>query len=82
MRRFKSGTLAARGRKNHDDDGPGIVYWYPRKVDGNLLHYTIGVDRYDGFNKLAPSFLKELEKRGYDLTTLEFTIRLKEDENP
>lgn len=46
---------------------------YPRKCDGHLVHgffagYTNGKE-----------FMEELEKRGYDLKTLKFEVKLKEE---
>jgi hypothetical protein len=72
-----------RWRKNPDGDGPDFVHWFPRSCDGHLLHLTFATGRWDSLNKCYfPSFLADLEKRGYDLKTLEFTIRLKEEAKP
>ena len=73
MSKFKSGTLAARWRRNHEGMGSDIVYYFPNKPDGGLLQYALthcplGESRW---------LIDELEKRGYDLQTLEFTIRKK-----
>lgn len=65
--------------------GPGVL-----RGDGNLLHcmlsgkrarLAMGEERIQngGFPVIyEPSFLEELESRGYDLTTLKFSIRKKE----
>ena len=66
MSRFRPGTLAMRWRRSCDGDGPGLALFYPRRADGWLL-----------YNALSTEFTKELERRGYDLTTLRFTIRKK-----
>ena len=44
--------------------------------DGALLHYHFGVRQFDFVTKESrPSLLEELAARGYDLTTLKFSIR-------
>ena len=58
---------------------------YPRSPDGHLVHGIFGCKRlsrdYAGPGAASfafdPSFIDELEKRGYDLTTLRFEVRLK-----
>lgn len=79
---FKFGTLAVRWRKHAEGRGrPGLVFWYPKRPDGWLLHSVMADERYRPSVSgpvFEPSFVKELEARGYDLATLEFTIRLKE----
>jgi hypothetical protein len=71
---FKEGTLACRWRKNLGGCGPDLVFYFPRKPDGHLLHSF--------FNYPAKGekrcLVAELEARGYDITTLQFTIRMKE----
>jgi len=52
------------------------------KRDAALLHYVMGIDHPDPhtkpiFSKMNPSLFKELESRGYDLTTLKFSIMKK-----
>lgn len=54
------------------------------KRDGALLHYMLGSKRMrwrDGVPHFDPSFLEELETRGYDLTTLRFSVRKKQAHN-
>lgn len=72
-------TLRIRWSKREND----VVYQYPgRKADGHLLHHYIASPRprvggaVDGVH-FDPSLLEELEKRGYDLTTLSFSIKKK-----
>ncbi len=50
------------------------------KRDTNLLHYMMATQHPDPqvtpiFSKMKPSLFEELEARGYDLSTLEFTIK-------
>lgn len=45
-------------------------YYYPRKVDGYVLHDFIKTDEFQ-------SLLKELDERGYDTETLRFSIKKK-----
>ena len=72
--RFKPGTLACRMRKNPDGDGPALVYSYDRKPNGGWLAMVFeSID--SGYGR---TFAEELEARGYDLSTLQFTIRRKQ----
>ena len=69
---FKPGTLAVRWRPNHQGEGPGLVYYYPdTPADGHLLHSVF---------RRGETFAQDLEARGYDLTTLQFTIRKKDSD--
>ena len=46
------------------------------KSDNHLLHYAMAVGRWNLLKFRAdPSFLEDLHARGYDLTTLKFSIR-------
>lgn len=52
------------------------------KRDAGLLHYIMANKRPDPFakpifSKMDPSLFEELEARGYDLTTLKFSIMKK-----
>jgi len=51
------------------------------KRDGALLHWLLASPRKDYQHDkgvvFEPSFLEELEARGYDLTTLRFSVRKK-----
>jgi len=58
---------------------PGdVLYEYGdgcSKRDGSLLHSALGVRKFDlATNTSLPSVLEELHRRGYDLTTLKFSI--------
>ena len=78
-RRTKANSLRAFWSKKEKD----IMFYWPSgphtKTDGHFLYgrMSIGPFNYDG--KLDTAFLKELEDRGYDLTTLLFSICKKED---
>lgn len=65
------------------------VIHYPKRCDGALMNYIMGdillwggVDgkRMGWTNYKRFNLLEELDKRGYDLTTLKFEIKLKENE--
>ena len=62
-----------------------FVVKYPRRCDGNLIMNTI-INDILKFNAMNRNFYnkfnlkEELEKRGYDLTTLKFEIKLKEND--
>jgi hypothetical protein len=52
-----------------------VEFHFPRSADGHMLH---GAFSYAKVGRDGESLLKELEARGYDLTTLRFSISLKE----
>ena len=90
-RKWKAGNGATDG--NHLERFIDYVcyYWGPgiSKCDSHLLHNTLsGNDcstNWDAplgsprilWTKYGNSFIKELEERGYDLTTLRFYVRKK-----
>ena len=62
---------------------------YPRRCDGALISHVILSDRL-GYclpsnehkyprNFIIENLVKELESRGYDITTLKFSVDLKEN---
>jgi len=60
-----------------------VMIDYPRSCDGHYVHYMLGCKRYDHdpitkTRKEENSFFEELDKRGYDLTTIKFSIQWKE----
>jgi hypothetical protein len=81
VRKIKPGQLAIYFGKAERGDIPDIVYGWGdgcSKRDGALLHYMIGSKRMQtGIRgvEIDPSLLEELESRGYDLTTLKFSIQ-------
>jgi len=67
-------------------DCPDVIYAWQgdssMKRDSALLHYRLGSQHPDPhaqpiFSKMLPSLLEDLEARGYDLTTLHFSIMKK-----
>jgi hypothetical protein len=89
----RPGELIIRyGKPDRHNDADVCYAWGPgvNHCDGSLLHYFFGTDRMEtnwdaSYNasflervKYAPSLLKELESRGYDLTTLRFSIQKKQ----
>lgn len=72
-------TLSIRWGKRERD----MLIDYPSKPDGWLVHDVFFGDRcrlsMEGpFNVVwDPSLVKQLEERGYDLTTLKFSIKRK-----
>jgi len=70
---------------------PGIMIAYggdgATKRDSHLIHHYICSEKMSrdysrgGEIKFDPSLIKELEDRGYDLTTLKFSIQRKKDGN-
>lgn len=89
--RAKPGELKAQwGRLPHDD--PDLCYAWGEgvsKCDGSLLHSIFGCkrqravygeerERNHGYPVVFdPSFIEELQARGYDITTLRFSIQKK-----
>jgi hypothetical protein len=71
----------------YDNKQKDFVVKYPRRCDGalainhlvgDILKYKIPDDetRYP-YNWVSLNFIKELENRGYDVTTLKFSIELR-----
>jgi hypothetical protein len=90
--KVKPGELRAQWGKLDGND-PDLCYFWGegiRKCDSHLLHNVLATPRLEHnwdappdssrlmLTKYGPSFLKELEERGYDLTTLKFYVRKKE----
>ena len=89
----KPGELRARWARPDEHNRPDVTYAWGQGVnhcDGSLLATVLGTPRAR-LNLEAPlgsprylwtayddSLLKELEKRGYDLTTIQFSIMKKE----
>lgn len=81
----KPGELRAYYGKPDRWSGPDICYaWGPGtdRSDGRMLHHALSSQRMtfafpDNGIKWEPSFIEELESRGYDITTLRFSVQLK-----
>ena len=59
------------------NDSPDIIYSWGEgtdRADRALLHHVFGSPRYTYDGKTDPGLFDELEARGYDLTTLKFSI--------
>lgn len=82
----KAGILEAKFGKAERGDDPSIVYVHggagsSRPDSRFLCTWFEGRDVQTGahrFGDEGKSFVQELEARGYDITTLKFSIRLKE----
>ncbi len=67
----KKSKLSARWSKREKD----ILINYPRSVDGHLMHYFLTACYIKGGDgSLGNNMLEELKLRGYDITTLKFSI--------
>lgn len=92
-RKLRPGELRVYYGRLSDDPTPDIVYSNgpgTHHCDRAYLHYAFGCKRMERNEdapalssfyekiKFSPSLLEELELRGYDLTTLEFSIKKKE----
>ena len=63
------------GRRRDADD---IIFSGPRGCDRSLLYLRFSTKGYDERGRVTvPSFVEELEARGYDTTTLEFRVKRK-----
>ena len=60
-------------------DAPDLHFSGPRGCDRSLMHSALCGDRPPAIpgQPWQPSIVKELEARGYDVTTLEFRIKRK-----
>ncbi len=71
----------------YDKKQQDFLVRYPRKCDGALvIHHLVGniltykfpdKETIYPYNWVSENFIKELENRGYDITTLKFSIELK-----
>jgi hypothetical protein len=90
--RAKPGQLRAAWAKPDEHNNPDLCYSWgegTKSADGHLMHWAFSSPRartnYDAplgsprylWSVYDDSFLQELEKRGYDLTTLKFSIQKK-----
>lgn len=77
----------------YDKRQKDFVVKYPRRCDGALAFHNLINDRLEWriptkennlqypYNWEITNFIKELEERGYDITTLKFSIELKNENN-
>ena len=85
--RITKGTLKAQWGYSKDDGEDIFTTWGDgcKKMDANLLMSILSSKRMvsalgdDLPYRFMDSFVEELEKRGYDLTTLKFSIKKKEE---
>lgn len=64
-KRHEDGWLTAQWSKKERD----LVFGFPRKCDGHLVYGAFST------TYLQKDFVTELKERGYDLTTLQFSVR-------
>lgn len=75
-RRVSWDTLLVRWDEHEAD----FKVWFPNKCDGGLvLNHLVGNACSIGSEYFEDTFVDELEKRGYDPTTLRFTIKKKNE---
>lgn len=77
----------------YDKRQKDFVVKYPRRCDGALAMHHLVNDKLEWrlptkenklnypYNWEETNFIKELERRGYDTSTLKFSIELKKDNN-
>ena len=87
--KLKDGELRVYwGREPHDKTPDVIFAWQGDRMmkrDANLLYDHFASQRPDPFaspifSKMEPSLIEELKARGYDITTLRFSIMKKKVE--
>lgn len=78
MPKAKPGQLKAQWGKSPDDSSPDICYAAGEGVpncDTHLLHNFLHHQPYSQLtHEFFDSFIDELKKRGYDITTLKFSV--------
>ncbi len=80
--RAREGQIKAQWGKLADCDPDIVLAWGDgaSKSDAHLLHNLISSPRFIPFsNEWEKSFVKELEERGYDITTLKISVEKKRD---
>jgi hypothetical protein len=86
---LKNGELRIYWGCDPHDKTPDVMFAWQgdgtMKRDSYLLHYMMAGKHPDPyvtpvFSKMRPSLLEELDARGYDLTTLKFSIKKKQNE--
>ena len=86
--KLKPGELRAYWRTLREDGyhGPGgekgdlVFHNEPpaRRADGSLLYSVFSSYKIDGSSINGRSLVEELARRGYDVTTFRFSIKMKE----
>lgn len=77
--RINPGELHVYYGKDDGGDVDMVIGWgdgVPR-CDRALLYVQFGADRLNHKMEVEQSFAKELEARGYDITTIRFSIQKK-----
>lgn len=80
--RAREGQLKAQWGKLADSDYDLCYVWGKgaSRADAHLLHSALTLKPYMPLTKeFAPSFLEELEARGYNVTTLKISVEKKRD---
>lgn len=52
-------------------------HWPAQKPDGHLLYGALCAKQWGPDGEMRPSLVEELESRGYDITTLRFSVKAK-----
>lgn len=84
--KLKDGELMMYWGRESPGESPDMIFAWQGDItmrrDTRYLHLVLATQQPDLFttplfSKMNPSFLEELESRGYDLTTLRFSVRKK-----
>jgi hypothetical protein len=65
--------LTMRWSKREQD----FVIDSPARPDGHLLHVVLNCERWNYEGRREPSLVAELDRRGYDTSTLRFSVQRK-----
>ena len=81
--KLEDGELCMYWGRQDNDCPDVIIAWQgdsAMKRDSNLLHYAMCSPHVDPnvqplFSKMRPSLVDDLKERGYDITTIKFSIK-------
>lgn len=74
----KFDSLKVKWSKKEND----FLISFPRSCDGSLINDYLFNHQYWYDSRMKKSLKDELEERGYDLTTIKFSIKLKDSPKP
>ena len=86
--KIEDGELQVYWGRESPGEAPDIIFAWQgdvtMKADSKLLHYHMASRRPDPhvqpiFSKMLPSLVDELIARGYDISTIRFSIKKRKD---
>jgi hypothetical protein len=77
-RRQPKGALAVWWGREYRNAAEDLLFWHDKHSwDAQMLHHFFCHRPYGYDGKQEPSLVEELEKRGFDIKTLRFSIQRK-----